>query len=259
MKKLVLFHHDQTRSDDEGGRDPAEVPEGNRRARLPLSSALLPRKGWSWNGEEGALTISRFVAIIHPDEESMAFAFKPSDIRKLEKTFGVHGAQRWARTTGLRSRRRIRIAEARAGRSIRTSPSGHQRGAWYPSTRRTRTSSCTSARGMWSANLLGEVTFVAEQDGKLSGLIIEREGGCSLFANVDRSLVSGDFTAARPGGDAVRHRAVADRRDPGIAGASRRSGRQDAVAAGGSKSVARMITVQVLNAHAKPAGHRVRC
>jgi hypothetical protein len=32
----------------------------------------------------------------------------------------------------------------------------------------------------------------------VSGLIIEREGGCSLFANVDRSLVSGDFTSLGP-------------------------------------------------------------
>jgi hypothetical protein len=48
------------------------------------------------------------------------------------------------------------------------------------------------------SDLLGEVTFVAEQDGKVSGLIIERQGGCSLFANVDRSLVSGDFTQLGP-------------------------------------------------------------
>jgi hypothetical protein len=42
------------------------------------------------------------------------------------------------------------------------------------------------------------VTFVGEQNGKLSGLIIEKEGGCSLYANVDRSLLSGDFTRLGP-------------------------------------------------------------
>jgi hypothetical protein len=48
------------------------------------------------------------------------------------------------------------------------------------------------------SDMLGEVTFVGEQGGKLSGLIIERDGGCSLYANVDRSLVSGDFTQLGP-------------------------------------------------------------
>ncbi len=45
---------------------------------------------------------------------------------------------------------------------------------------------------------LGEVTFVGEQSGTLSGLIVEREGGCSLYANVDRSLLTGDFTKLGP-------------------------------------------------------------
>ena len=46
--------------------------------------------------------------------------------------------------------------------------------------------------------LLGEVTFVGESSGKLSGLTIERGGGCSLYANVDRSILSGDFTRLGP-------------------------------------------------------------
>jgi len=45
---------------------------------------------------------------------------------------------------------------------------------------------------------LGEVTFIGEQGGALSGLIVEREGGCSLYANVDRSLLTGDFTKLGP-------------------------------------------------------------
>jgi hypothetical protein len=46
--------------------------------------------------------------------------------------------------------------------------------------------------------MLGEVTFIGEYDGKLSGLIVEKEGGCSLYANVDRKLLSGDFTKLGP-------------------------------------------------------------
>lgn len=48
------------------------------------------------------------------------------------------------------------------------------------------------------SELLEEVTFVSEFDGKVSGLTIEREGGCSLYANVDRKILSGDFTKLGP-------------------------------------------------------------
>ncbi|MCZ7554946.1 MAG: hypothetical protein M5R41_00915 [Bacteroidia bacterium] len=52
--------------------------------------------------------------------------------------------------------------------------------------------------GVVVSELMGEVTFFAEGGGKLSGLIIEREGGCSMYANVDRELLSGDFTKLGP-------------------------------------------------------------
>ena len=48
------------------------------------------------------------------------------------------------------------------------------------------------------SEMLGEVTFVGECKGRLSGLIIEKEAGCSLYANVDASLLSGDFTKLGP-------------------------------------------------------------
>jgi len=41
---------------------------------------------------------------------------------------------------------------------------------------------------------LGEVTFVGEFGEKLSGLVIEKGAACSLYANVTRDLLSGDFT-----------------------------------------------------------------
>jgi hypothetical protein len=52
--------------------------------------------------------------------------------------------------------------------------------------------------GVVISKMLGEITFVGEADGKLSGLTIEREGGCSLYANVDRDILSGDFTKLGP-------------------------------------------------------------
>jgi len=41
---------------------------------------------------------------------------------------------------------------------------------------------------------LGEVTFVAERDKQLSGLVVERGASCSLYAALDRKLISSDFT-----------------------------------------------------------------
>jgi len=48
------------------------------------------------------------------------------------------------------------------------------------------------------SEMLGEVTFISESGKNLSGLIVEREAGCSLYANVDTSLLSGDFTKFGP-------------------------------------------------------------
>ncbi len=45
---------------------------------------------------------------------------------------------------------------------------------------------------------LGEVTFIGENGTRLSGLTVESEGGCSLYANVDTKLLSGDFTQLGP-------------------------------------------------------------
>lgn len=41
---------------------------------------------------------------------------------------------------------------------------------------------------------LGEVTFVNETTENISGLVVEQGGSCSLYAGIDRSLISSDFT-----------------------------------------------------------------
>lgn len=41
---------------------------------------------------------------------------------------------------------------------------------------------------------LAEVTFVAEGENRLSGLVVEKGASCSLYAGIDRSLISSDFT-----------------------------------------------------------------
>lgn len=41
---------------------------------------------------------------------------------------------------------------------------------------------------------LGEVTFVSESPQRLSGLVVERGASCSLYSELNRSLISSDFT-----------------------------------------------------------------
>ncbi|MFC1568617.1 hypothetical protein ACFL4L_00145 [bacterium] len=48
------------------------------------------------------------------------------------------------------------------------------------------------------SDMLGEVTFIAECQEKISGLIVEKGAGCSLYANVDVNILSGDFTQLGP-------------------------------------------------------------
>lgn len=44
----------------------------------------------------------------------------------------------------------------------------------------------------------GEVIFVAEEGSRISGLVVGREGNCSLFANVLRSTLSADLATLEP-------------------------------------------------------------
>lgn len=52
--------------------------------------------------------------------------------------------------------------------------------------------------GYIASKELGEVIFFAKRDGTTNGLVIEREAGCSLYANVDNELLSTDFTQLPP-------------------------------------------------------------
>lgn len=52
--------------------------------------------------------------------------------------------------------------------------------------------------GYVSSESLGEVVFFSEYQGRLSGVIVERGAGCSVYANVNRAILSGDFTQLAP-------------------------------------------------------------
>lgn len=52
--------------------------------------------------------------------------------------------------------------------------------------------------GFIASKELGEVIFFARRGGVTNGLVVEREAGCSLYANVDDRLLSADFTQLSP-------------------------------------------------------------
>jgi len=126
----------------------------------------------------------------------MPFAFKASDVKKLEKLFGTT-----AKLKGSNYRFEIGGGDPRRKLALEIYsqiPIGKQKGnliSVYTQSAHLQLHFCS---GYVISDVLGEVTFVGEQGGKLSGLIIEKDGGCSLYANVDRSLVSGDFTQLGP-------------------------------------------------------------
>jgi len=48
------------------------------------------------------------------------------------------------------------------------------------------------------SEILGEVAFLGEFNSKVSGLIVETNGGCHLYANLDAKILSSDFTKLEP-------------------------------------------------------------
>ncbi len=52
--------------------------------------------------------------------------------------------------------------------------------------------------GFITSKELGEVIFFARHGGSTSGLVVEKQAGCSLYANVDERLFTKDFTQLPP-------------------------------------------------------------
>ena len=52
--------------------------------------------------------------------------------------------------------------------------------------------------GFVASDVLGEVTFIGEHNGHLSGVIIEKAAAFSIYSNVDASILSTDFTKLGP-------------------------------------------------------------
>lgn len=126
----------------------------------------------------------------------MSFVFKPSDIKKIGKLLDVV-----PRASGSMHRFEVGGVDGKYRLALEVYPNiriGNRRGnliSVYTETAHLQLHFCS---GYVVSEMLGEVTFVGEQGGTLCGLIVEKQGGCSLYANVDRSLLSGDFTQLGP-------------------------------------------------------------
>lgn len=126
----------------------------------------------------------------------MAFTFTLTDIGQLEKFFGVS-----ARSLGPLVRFELSPADPVRKLALELYPRvpiGSSTGSLvcvYTPGAHLQLHACS---GFVISESLGQVTFVGFREGKVSGLIVEREGGCSLYANVERSLLSADFMKLAP-------------------------------------------------------------
>lgn len=126
----------------------------------------------------------------------MSFAFTNDDIRQIAAVLNVE-----PRLDGNHHRYEIRTDDPTRQVTLEVYPSlaiGSEQGALVTVFTPNANLQMQHCSGFVVSEMLGEVTFFAEAGGKVSGLIVEREGGCSLYANVDRSLLSGDFTTLGP-------------------------------------------------------------
>lgn len=122
--------------------------------------------------------------------------FTKKDIQKIAHALGVEGKD-WGNNY------RFIVENKDDGRKLSLEiypdiPIGNKKGnliSVYTHNAHLQLHFCT---GYVVSEMLGEVTFIGENQGRLSGLIIEKEAGCSLYANVDSNLLSGDFTKLGP-------------------------------------------------------------
>ncbi len=130
----------------------------------------------------------------------MSFSFTDADIERIETVLGVK-----AKTDA--SLARFELADKSSGRRITleihrdvktkglTSGGSTTLVSVYAASSFLQLQGCT---GVWGSQDLGEVIFVARSGETANGLVVEREAGCSLYANVDTNLLSTDFTQLAP-------------------------------------------------------------
>ena len=127
----------------------------------------------------------------------MAYTFSDTDIERIEQVLGVPSK----RSDDLA---RFELQDEQSGRRITLEihcivhlPDGGTTSlvSVYAASSFLQIQGCT---GFKASQELGEVIFVARSGETANGLVVEREAGCSLYANVDSNLFSTDFTQLPP-------------------------------------------------------------
>lgn len=123
-------------------------------------------------------------------------SLEPADIERIADVLGVE-SRKESDHYGLI------LEDEEEGRHVRLEiypaiPIGDEKGALVSAYTRDTHLQLHFVTGYVISTLLGEVTFIAERDGFVSGLTVEREAACALYANVDNSVLSGDFTRLGP-------------------------------------------------------------
>jgi len=130
----------------------------------------------------------------------MSFTFSDADIERIEQVLGV---------TSKKDDKlaRFELADEQTGRRItleihrNVEARGFTEGdstslvSVYAPASFLQLQGCT---GFIGSEDLGEVIFVARSGDTANGLVVEKQAGCSLYANVDTSLFSTDFTKLPP-------------------------------------------------------------
>lgn len=124
------------------------------------------------------------------------FEFRDKDIQLISKVLGVEPIQRVDHyrfvLENTKDKRRLALE------IYPNVPIGEVKGnliSIYTHNTHIQLHFCT---GYVPSESLGEVIFFGENRGRVSGVIVEKEAGCSVYSNVDASILSGDFTQLAP-------------------------------------------------------------
>lgn len=130
----------------------------------------------------------------------MPFSFSDADIERIEKILGVTAKKDASlarfELSDEESSRRITLEIHRKVMSPGLSEGDHTSlVSVYAPASFLQLQGCT---GFMGSEDLGEIIFVARSGDTANGLVVEKQAGCSLYANVDTNLLSTDFTQLPP-------------------------------------------------------------
>lgn len=121
----------------------------------------------------------------------MKSTFGKSDIRTIEQVLGVKG-----KLKGNNIRFELSNTKDHRRLALEIYPSisiGKKKGNLISAYTHNTHFQLHFCNGYVVSKDVGEVTFISETKDKVSAIVIEREGACTFYSNVDRSILSGDY------------------------------------------------------------------